>query len=208
VPKTPEQNRQIKDERKAMILQTALRLFAVRGYDSIVVDDIARAAGCSRGLFYHYFKNKEEVFIALIQLAEDRARVENHRDIDLHAQPAIEVIKSIVEQMLEEIFKSDDSPYFLYMFINMHLQKTLPLPAKEIHSKGHEKPFFRLFAELVARGQKEGDVAGGDPREFAIIYFSIIKGLCYTRLSMAEALPIKPSSDIIMNLFSRKGKYQ
>jgi AcrR family transcriptional regulator len=51
MPKTPEQNQQIKEERKARILNTALRLFALRGYDSVVVNDITKESECSHGLF-------------------------------------------------------------------------------------------------------------------------------------------------------------
>jgi AcrR family transcriptional regulator len=69
MPKTPEQNQQIKDERRANILNTALRLFALYGYDSIVINDITREANCSHGLFYHYFKNKVDLFLELMKIA-------------------------------------------------------------------------------------------------------------------------------------------
>lgn len=205
MPKTPEQNQQIKDERKARILNTALRLFALRGYDSVVVNDITKESECSHGLFYHYFRNKAEVFHELMNIAEERA-LQRRRDNDFNKVMAIQAIRTIVAHMLDEIYREDDSPYFLYMFVNMHLQKTLPLPPKN-KSFGPKKPFFHFFIDLIARGQKEGDVSGGDPKEFAIIYYSIIKGLCYTRLSMVNKSPTRVSPDIIMNLFTRKGNY-
>lgn len=205
MPKTPEQYRQIKDERKTRILNAALRLFALQGYDSVVVNDIARASECSHGLFYHYFKNKADVFAELMKASEKRAllkRDEHNFDKAL----AIEAIRKIVFLMLEDIYREDESPYFLYMFVNMHLQKTLPPPPKH-KLDGPNKPFFQFFIDLIARGQKEGDVSGGDPKEFAIIYYSIIKGLCYTRLNMVDRSPTRVSPDIIMNLFIRKGSY-
>ena len=33
-----------------------------KGYDNATVDDIVKKAKCSHGLFYHYFKNKKEIF--------------------------------------------------------------------------------------------------------------------------------------------------
>lgn len=204
MPKTREQNQLIKDERKAMILNTALRLFAIRGYDSVVVNDITKEANISHGLFYHYFKNKAELFIELVEIAEERTAKKRKNEQVLDKSKAIDAIRTIASRMLEEIYLEDESPYFLYMFINMHLQKTIPEPPN-LKLRGPKRPFFHFFTELVARGQKEGDVTGGDPKEITIIYFSIIKGLCYTRLSMKQKAPIKPSLDIVMNLFIRKG---
>ncbi|NCA97453.1 MAG: TetR/AcrR family transcriptional regulator [Bacteroidia bacterium] len=204
MPKTREQNQQIKDERKAAILSTALKLFAIRGYDSVVVGDITKEANCSHGLFYHYFANKREIFLELLNIAEKRTAEKRKNEQVLDKTPAIEAIRLIASRMLEEIYQEGESPYFLYMFINMHLQKTIPEPPN-LKLRGPKRPFFHFFTDLVARGQKEGDITGGDPKEIAIIYFSIIKGLCYTRLNMKEKVPTKPSIDIIMNLFIRKG---
>lgn len=206
MPKTAEQNQQIKDERRNVILKTALRLFAIRGYDSVVINDIAKEAGCSHGLFYHYYKNKSDLFLELMKIAEERSHLKRNEGQDFATVPAIIAIRSIVTHMIDEIYLEDETPYFLYMFVNMHLQKTLPEPPLG-KTRGPKKSFFHFFIDLIARGQKEGDVSGGDPKEFAIIYYSIIKGLCYTRLSMVKKPTTKPSPDIIMNLFTRKGSY-
>ncbi|MDY0101191.1 MAG: TetR/AcrR family transcriptional regulator [Bacilli bacterium] len=204
MPKTPEQNRKIKLKRKSQILDASLRLFALKGYDSVVIEDITREAGCSHSLFYHYFKNKEEVFLEIIKMAEKRVIIKSNNLPNYDDTPAIEVIQLIVNNMIQEIFDEEEMPYFLYMFINLHLQKTLPtLSEKETRTK---KPgFFRLFIDLVTRGQKEGDIAPGEPKQFAIIYFSIIKGLCFTRLNSTKKTLTVPNVDIIMNLFTRKG---
>jgi AcrR family transcriptional regulator len=47
------------------ILDTALRLFATKGYDKTTMRDIASAAGCSLGLAYRYFASKEDLVLEL-----------------------------------------------------------------------------------------------------------------------------------------------
>src|SRR4051812_41064436 len=47
------------------ILDTAMRLFAERGYDRTTMRDIAAGAECSLGLAYHYFAGKEAIVLAL-----------------------------------------------------------------------------------------------------------------------------------------------
>lgn len=52
------------DERRAQLLELGLRLFAERSYDEVSIDDIARAAGISKGLLYHYFPTKRDLYLA------------------------------------------------------------------------------------------------------------------------------------------------
>jgi AcrR family transcriptional regulator len=51
---------------RALILDTALKLFAHRGYGATSVRDIAEAAGLSKGNVYHHFPDKESIFRALL----------------------------------------------------------------------------------------------------------------------------------------------
>src|SRR3712207_3962637 len=56
----PVRRRLSVDERRAMLLELGLRLFGARGLDEVSVEDIAREAGVSAGLLYHYFGSKKE----------------------------------------------------------------------------------------------------------------------------------------------------
>jgi len=49
------------------ILETALGLFASKGYDETTMRDIAAAADCSLGLAYRYFSRKEEMVLELYE---------------------------------------------------------------------------------------------------------------------------------------------
>jgi AcrR family transcriptional regulator len=60
------------EQTRKLILDTALRLFAERGYAGATMRDIAREAGCSVGLAYRYFARKEEMVLAFyLQCAEE-----------------------------------------------------------------------------------------------------------------------------------------
>ncbi len=49
------------------LLTAAERLFATRGYLAVSVDEMCRAAGVSKGAFYHHFPSKQAVFLALLE---------------------------------------------------------------------------------------------------------------------------------------------
>lgn len=60
------------DERKNEIIDTAAKLFAVKGYEQCSVNDILNAIGIAKGTFYHYFKSKEEVLDAAIEKTSEQ----------------------------------------------------------------------------------------------------------------------------------------
>ena len=48
-------------DRRAELLEAAVRVFAAKGFHASRVGDIANEAGVAHGLLYHYFRSKEEV---------------------------------------------------------------------------------------------------------------------------------------------------
>ncbi|WP_374711661.1 TetR/AcrR family transcriptional regulator [Symbiobacterium terraclitae] len=54
-------------DRRAEILDAALRLFAAKGFDAATNAEIARAAGVTAAALYYYFPNKEELFRAAVR---------------------------------------------------------------------------------------------------------------------------------------------
>ena len=52
------------DSKKRLILAAALRLLVKRGFQDIVLDDIAREAGVAKGTLFLHYKSKEEMFTA------------------------------------------------------------------------------------------------------------------------------------------------
>ncbi|MEU1624396.1 TetR/AcrR family transcriptional regulator [Streptomyces sp. NPDC020096] len=68
----PSRQRLAPEDRRQALIETALDLFASRPYDAVSADDLARAAGVSRPLLYHYFGNKYGLFLAALQQCADR----------------------------------------------------------------------------------------------------------------------------------------
>jgi len=69
---TPAFSRLEVDARRAQLLEVATERFGQRPYDQVSVEDIADAAGVSRGLLYHYFPGKRSLYIAVIRAGTDR----------------------------------------------------------------------------------------------------------------------------------------
>lgn len=67
MPRSAALNRELREASRGRILETAVRLFAERGYASTPVDAIVVAAGISPGLLYHYFPSKLDLLRAVFE---------------------------------------------------------------------------------------------------------------------------------------------
>jgi AcrR family transcriptional regulator len=74
----PAYRRLENDERRRRLLELGARLFTEHTYDEISMSQIARQAGISKALLYHYFPSKQDYFVATLAggAEELRARVE------------------------------------------------------------------------------------------------------------------------------------
>lgn len=62
------------DDNRERILEVAERLFARRGYRSVTVRDVAKAARVTHPLIYHYFGSKRGLLAAVVERSQARMR--------------------------------------------------------------------------------------------------------------------------------------
>lgn len=69
---TAERRRMTTDDRREQLLRLGSELLSERPHDEVSVDDIAAAAGVSKGLLYHYFPTKRAFVIAVLRQHVER----------------------------------------------------------------------------------------------------------------------------------------
>ncbi|MBN2091673.1 TetR/AcrR family transcriptional regulator [candidate division KSB1 bacterium] len=91
---------------KNRILKVAERIFAEKGYDAARVDEIAREAQVNKALIYYYFKSKEDILNALVDIILDD--VLNLFDevfeekMDMFAETSVEKLLNTFLKFIEE----------------------------------------------------------------------------------------------------------
>jgi AcrR family transcriptional regulator len=89
------------DERRAQLLALGKQAFAERTYDEVSIDDIAAAAGISKGLLYHYFPTKRDLYVAgLREIAE--ALVEKTKAVPQDLAP-IDRMRAGIDAYLDHV---------------------------------------------------------------------------------------------------------
>ncbi len=61
--------RMANDARRAQLLTLGLEMFSARSWDAVQIDDVAQAAGVSKGLLYHYFPTKRAFYAEVVREA-------------------------------------------------------------------------------------------------------------------------------------------
>jgi AcrR family transcriptional regulator len=89
------------DERRAQLLQLARKAFSDRSYDEVSIDDLAREAKISKGLLYHYFPTKRDLYVAgLREIAEELVQRCTNIQPDL---PPIDRVRAGLDAYLDHI---------------------------------------------------------------------------------------------------------
>lgn len=179
MPKSYEEYQKIKDERKNSIIFAAIPLFFSKKRSKIKIDDVTTLAGCSHGLFYHYFKGVDELYLSIKktpQINEIFTKIN-----DLIYGDEYDSLTRITNYVLKQIIDGNfDNIKFVLV----------------------DEDFNKIITQLIGKGQKKKVITGGDPKEIVSSYISILIGLIDLRKIDKDA--IIPSADIIMNLARKR----
>ncbi|MBN1221034.1 MAG: TetR/AcrR family transcriptional regulator [Anaerolineae bacterium] len=74
MPRTAAQNKEIRQTRTQQILEAARQVFAEQGFYGARMSDIAQAIGVSQGTMYHYFRSKDELFLAVLNVWNEQIK--------------------------------------------------------------------------------------------------------------------------------------
>ncbi len=94
------------DERRRRLVELGGALFTRHAYDKLSMSAIAREAGISKALLYHYFPSKSEYFRATVSAAAEEVAALTEPDPDL---PPLEQLTASLDAFLTWIEKNDES---------------------------------------------------------------------------------------------------
>ncbi len=158
------------EETQARILEAAVKQFSVNGYNKASVDSICEQAGISKGAFYHHFKTKQDVFLALLdgwlQTFDQAIEASKDRPVPETFQMMTEYFPYIFESASENL------PMFLEFLQQASRDETIWQASIAPYRRYHKH-----FASLIKRGIAEGSFADVDPNLAARLIVSAAMGL-------------------------------
>ncbi|MBI3679708.1 MAG: TetR/AcrR family transcriptional regulator [Acidobacteria bacterium] len=184
-PPAPKQ-RLSGDQRRAAIVQAALRLFAQNGFRGTTTKQLALAVGVSEPVLYKHFPSKRDLYSAIIeQLAMagpegDQVRVQFQQA----AQQAEDNLffLTIAEGILDWYVKDPARiRILLYSALEGH-------ELSDLFYQRHILPFYQELSAYIERRMKEGVFREADPLEVARAFCGVIGqyGLDLTVFGLSE----------------------
>jgi len=199
--RTQEQNKKIKEDRKAQILKEALHQFSTKGLFATKISDIAEAVGMSQGLMYHYYKSKEEVYTELVNNALDKL---NEAVFALRKMPipAHEKISRTIEGLLYTMETSDDFIQTCRLIAQATNSTAIPNEAKKLIEEKRDIP-YKEIAKIITVGQREGTIVEADPNELSLIFWSFLNGLSIYKDASKKEVKM-PDAKVVINMFLKE----
>lgn len=193
-PRSKKQFEEIREERKALIMDIALHQFANLGYKAATINNIARHAGISQGLLYNYFTSKEDLLSAII----DKSVNELYNYFDLNkdgylSEDEFEFFIRRAARVLNEkqnfwrlffqvLMQNEVRIQFLNTFLGT---ETLLKSAQNYKEGSFISNIMKLFTDYFVR-KKETRGADYDPYLDLNMFILTLKGFALTYIYMDE----------------------
>jgi len=193
-----------KTERRTKLVSVAISIFATRPYKDISINDITEKANCSHGLFYHYFKDKEDIFYAAIEHAEF-VNIIIRKNANFQLRHGIECFKDLSEAILKVFCEPDDSYAEIMVFLLNVMRNIDKYPDASDFVRRRRQTNKKIVEEIIY-GQDRGEIIKGDPNKLAINYITLIQGLAQYRLlaGIEHFIPPKHVENILEANFYEK----
>ena len=151
-PKPPQQVRAQRTRRQ--LLEAAQRVFADGGYEGATVDDIAEAAGCSKGAYYFHFASKEEALVALLDEWAAYWSDRLTQALDTRLPPAVALF-TLLNALLSVEAEGGWEPQLVLEFWS-HAERSAPARRRLLQA---QRSWRRLLAKAIAQAQQAGALA-------------------------------------------------
>jgi TetR/AcrR family transcriptional regulator, fatty acid metabolism regulator protein len=162
-------NAQAQEEKRRLLLDAAVRVFARKGYHASRVGDIAEEAGVAHGLLYHYFDSKEDVLRTVFRETW-RALIDTIRSVEEAGDPPREQLRKVAEILLRSWRREPDLVRVLVLEVT-----------RSQHLRGEMDEIVESFAaiqEIVERGQADGSIrADLDARLASYVFYGAVEEL-------------------------------
>jgi TetR/AcrR family transcriptional regulator, fatty acid metabolism regulator protein len=150
------------EEKRRLILDAAVRVFARSGFHTSRVGDIAEEAGVAHGLLYHYFSSKDEVLETVFR-EQWGVLVDRLEAIEKSGEPAADQLRHVAALVLRNYRHNPD-------VIRVLVREIARSPEVQARIGELVKPIAAV-ERIIERGQASGELRRDLDAQFAAVAF-------------------------------------
>jgi AcrR family transcriptional regulator len=176
-----------RQRRQREFLETAEEIFSQKGFHSATIQEISEKSEFAVGSIYHMFRNKDEIYTALLQMRVEEyislleAKVNNSHD-------PLEKVKTLIETKLQ--YFSEHKPFLkLFMDTTLGLGWDVRIAGAERLASRYEE-YLRLVTGIFEEGIKKKLFSGNDPTGMALALEGMVRAfITYWARHEGDQLP-------------------
>ncbi|WLR55884.1 TetR/AcrR family transcriptional regulator [Mesobacillus subterraneus] len=170
-------------EKQERILNAALKEFALKGYENASTNEIVKSAGISKGLLFHYFSNKKELYLFLYNHFVDVLLEELFNELDFSERDIFERLKNMMI-LKNKLMARHPEVFNFMMSASMETSEEVKEALNSTSTELMNNSFGRLFENIDLAKFREGtDI----PRTINIIMWTL-EGFSNQELEKAKKL--------------------
>ena len=191
MPRSTEQYEAIRREKKELILDTALILFAENGFHQTSMEQIARKAGISKGLTYNYFESKNAVLDEILKKGFDA--IYKHFDLNMDGLLTYTEFEFFIRQSFNVICKNRN---FWKLYFSIMMQPVVTETYIQNYSETSAGLMNMLIRFLTENGSE-------NPSKDLFIISSLLKGAYLILVTSPNVMDEELFVNYIMEGFQR-----
>ncbi len=139
------------DRTREKILVQAMAEFAAKGYDGARVDTVARRCRLSKNMLYHYYGNKEGLYVAVLERMYETFRA-RQRDFALGPDDPVEAMRQLIAHTFSALL---EHPEVIALLNNENLYKGRHVQRSQ-RIRGLYDPLVDKIGDVLQRGAADG----------------------------------------------------
>jgi AcrR family transcriptional regulator len=182
-PFTADRRRQ---QTRDYLLRAAAQVFAQHGFHGASLDQVAAAAGFTKGAVYSNFKNKDDLFLALIEADYNREMAALKETLEFSDIPPEARLGDFVGLIRNEIDQIPDNWGALYLEFSLYAMRN---PAARERLNQLERMDIRAIADIIEQGRQDRGIQTHEAAEnTARIIVALFRGIGLMRNLAPEAV--------------------
>jgi len=180
------------EDRREQIMEAALRVFAKNGYAHASNKVIAREAGITPGLIYHYFESKDALLKAIFEERSPQRILRSLPD-DIPALPPEQFLRFAIRNMLTGVEDGKFMPLLqIYLSESANHPEVAPVITGMIAAGSH------FMQGYLAAKMESGELRKTDPALVTELVIGSVMNMAMRRKVLHDPLTIKYSQEEII----------
>lgn len=158
------------------ILAAATRLFSRNGFQGTAMAELSAATGAATGTIFHHFRNKEDLFLRVLE----NVKINILEEFDRHHKNrpdrnGMEMVEDAVAFYLYLAGTVEDQFLILHRHYPYQMAETNPVCRGILESI--YTCLLDIFENGIKKGLQDGSTAVDDPRKAAMVLFAMVDGI-------------------------------